>query len=400
MKINRVKVGTLNSDPANVRKHDAKNLEAIKGSLKRFGQQKPIVIDGDGIVRAGNGTLEAARALGWTHIDTVRTGLEGSDATAYAIADNRTAELADWDDSALAETLAALQNEEGFDHLAAGFSDAEIEQLVSDAVGLTDIVEDEVPEPPADPVTKTGDLITLGGHRLLCGDSTKAEDVARLMDGEKADMMQTDPPYGVDYSGQSESMSYGGSSGKPREKIEGDSNAEVAADIMSAAFKLNQCAIAFVWAAPQYHDLAKEALMGCGYNLFSLIVWNKNHANFGAMGATYKPKYEMALACNIKGIPFFGPNNETTVWDCDRSAVNKLHPTQKPIELFARAIKNHTKASGSVYDPFLGSGTTLIAAEQLGRKCYGIEISPAYCDVIVTRWEILTGKQATRKSNG
>ena len=135
---------------------------------------------------------------------------------------------------------------------------------------------------------------------------------------------------------------------------------------------------------------------------FAYICWNKNHANFGAMGACYKPKFEMATISKLKSgtIPWYGPNNEVTVWDINRESRNKFHPTQKPVELAARAIANHTVSGQLVIDLFLGSGTTLIAAEQLGRKCYGIEISPAYCDVIVERWENLTGKKAKRVTDG
>ncbi|MHA1572440.1 MAG: DNA methylase, partial [Alphaproteobacteria bacterium] len=158
MKVQSIAVAELVNDPANVRKHSGKNLDAIKGSLARFGQQKPIVVGPDGVVVAGNGTLEAAKALGWKKIDAVKTGLKGSDRTAFAIADNRTSELAEWDDAALAEQLSALAIDDEELLAAAGFDEAELERLVSETTGLGDIVEDEAPEPPADPVTKAGDL--------------------------------------------------------------------------------------------------------------------------------------------------------------------------------------------------------------------------------------------------
>jgi DNA modification methylase len=417
MKINNVKVDTLNSDPANVRKHDAKNLEAIKGSLKRFGQQKPIVIDGDGVVRAGNGTLEAARALGWTHIDTVTTPLQGSDATAYAIADNRTAELADWDDSALAETLAALQNEDGFDHLAAGFTDAEIESLIGDAVGLTDIVEDDVPEPPADPVTKTGDLITLGGHRLLCGDSTKAEDVARLMDGDKAAHGFTSPPYNA---GNSKTGAYNAGSAKRKdfkqmyEHDKDDMSAEEYRGFLLLV--LNRCA----------EVLEDDGVMGwnVGYNAKSRedygvvlfgdanplrvkesIVWDKSVGMNVCANNVYSRSAEFVFM--LSATDKYKSNQDGGVyWNIwrintrDGDNMQNGHGASFPVALPAQSIQQHSGLGDIVLEPFMGSGTTLIAAEQLGRKCYGIEISPAYCDVIVTRWETLTGKQATRESNG
>jgi len=239
-----------------------------------------------------------------------------------------------------------------------------------------------------------GELKLKSKHRLLCGDSTSEDDVARLMDGGKIDMVLTDPPYGVDYSGQYSTMFYGGRKGKSREKLSNDTTPDTMSGLIVEALSLQIAPIAFVWAAPQFHDIAKSAVIRCGYSVFSLIVWNKNHANFGAMGATYKPKYEMILACKRKAIPFWGEKNETTVWDCDRKSSNKFHPTEKPVELFSRATRNHTPRHGEVYDPFMGSGTTLIACEQLNRQCYGMGIDPLYCGVVVKRWENLTGEKA------
>ena len=187
MDIERIEIAKLVSDPANARKHGDRNIDAIVASLTRFGQQKPIVVDKANVVRAGNGTLEAARSLGWTHLDCVRTQLDGSDAIAYAIADNKTAELAEWDAEVLAATLEGL-NLEGMLETT-GFDQAELDALLKEVGAELDPIEDdEIPEPPVDPITKPGDLWILGDHRLLCGDSTKAEDVARLMDGKKADL--------------------------------------------------------------------------------------------------------------------------------------------------------------------------------------------------------------------
>ena len=194
MKYETATIASLMLDPANVRTHDSKNLEAIKASLARFGQQKPIVVDGKGIIVAGNGTMMAAKMLNWSSVEIVRTKLEGAEAIAYAIADNRTAELAGWDEAALAQQLAALQIDDEELANIAGFTDAEIEAMILDG---KEIEEDEVPEPPVDPITKAGDLWLLGDHRVLCGDSTNTEDVARLMDGTKAQMIHADPPYGM-----------------------------------------------------------------------------------------------------------------------------------------------------------------------------------------------------------
>ena len=263
-----------------------------------------------------------------------------------------------------------------------------------------------LPEPPDDPGAQmdkaeelrekwgveTGQLWQLGEHRLICGDCTDRAVVERVMGEEKADMIETDPPYGVDYNGQTDSMFYGkDKQGTPRTRITGDLSLEDAVELANASLSLVHSPIIFLWCAPQYHDSAKEILVVAGYEIFSVIVWNKNHANFGAMGARYKPKFEMAVVGKRGNIPWYGPDNEVTVWDIDRAASNEFHPTQKPPELFERAINNHTKLSDVIYDPFLGSGTTLVACERLGRKCRACEISAAYCAVAIQRWVDMTG---------
>jgi DNA modification methylase len=225
-------------------------------------------------------------------------------------------------------------------------------------------------------------------HRLICGDCTDAAVVERVMGGERADMVNIDPPYGVEYSGESQTMYYGnGRKGKERERIAGDENITDALILLKNSLSLFSAKIAFVWCAPQYYPDFLQIIKSCGWSLFSAIVWNKNAASFAAMGATYKPKYEMALACKTSTIPFYGPNNETTVWDFDRLSANKNHPTEKPTPLFSRAISNHTRAGELVADFFLGSGTTLIAAENLSRQCRAVEISPAYVAVALQRYQ-------------
>ena len=384
MQTQRVKIDTLTLDPANVRRHPANNLDAIKASLTRFGQQRPVLVNAKGIIIAGNGTVMAAKALGWDHINIVRTELDGSEATAYAIADNRTAELAEWDDDALAQQLAALQIEDEELARAAGFTEKEIAAL---AEATVDVQEDEVPEAPSDPITKPGDLWLLGEHRLLCGDSTKAEDVARLMNGEKPRLMVTDPPYGVAYEG-------GQVNTKKREKLHGDDIPDVFRPALRCANAVMKDGAWYVWHADKYAEPVYAAIRECEYDLRALIVWHKLKAHYGAPSAHYCQKHEPCLYAVKGSAGFVGPSNEVTVWEIDQPSRNEFHPTQKPIECMARAIRNHD--APLVYDPFLGSGTTLIAAEQLGRKCYGMEISPAYCDVIVKRWETLTGKKAER----
>ena len=390
MQTKRVPIESVSLDPANTRKHGARNLDAIKASLQAFGQQHPIIVDSRGIVLAGNGRLMAAKALGWTHIEIIQTELEGSEAVAFAIADNRTAELAEWDSEALATTLAALQNDEEFDHLVAGFTDAEIEALVNGAAGLVEVHEDDVPEPPAEPITKPGDLWVLGGHRLLCGDSTKAEDVARLMGGERAAVVVTDPPYGVSYVGKT----------KDALEVHNDGR-ETLRPLLHASLSLaagnslpGACWYVAAPAGPQFHDFG-SVLLELGV-WRQTLVWAKQSLVMGHSDYHYQHEaifYGWTPGAGHKAPP---DRKQTTLWTFDRPTASREHPTMKPVALFAKALENSSTVGSLVIDPFLGSGTTLIAAEQLGRKCYGIEISPAYCDVIVKRWENLTSNKAER----
>jgi DNA modification methylase len=368
MKVERTKLDALTCDPANVRKHDQRNLDAIKASLQRFGQQHPIIVDAAGVIRAGNGRYMAMRALGWSECDIVRSDLKGSEATAFAIADNRTAELATWDDDALAQQLAALQIEDEALAIATGYDAKEIEALALDA---SELVEDEVPEPPADPVTKPGDLWILGDHRLLCGDSTKAEDVARLMGSAPLECVVTDPPYGMAFQSNYRTVQHS--------EIMGDEGPR----LLEYAAALNASHSCYVWCRwDNIWQMPKPR---------SLITWVKNNWSMGDLEHEHARQTEVCAFYSGKAHKW--PNGRPTDVVHHNRTGNDLHPTQKPVSLIAEVIG---WTEGLIYDPFLGSGTTLVAAEQLGRTCYGMEISPAYCDVIVKRWETLTGRKATR----
>jgi ParB-like chromosome segregation protein Spo0J len=365
MNVETVKIDSLTFDPANVRKHDEKNLAAIKASLNRFGQQKPIVVDANGVVRAGNGTLAAAKALGWKEIRIVRSSLAGSEATAYAIADNRSAELAEWDDDVLSQTLAALQIEDEDLALATGFDAKEIDALLAP----DEVTEDDVPEAPVDPITKPGDLWILGEHRLLCGDSTNSEDVERLMNGEKADATITDPPYGIGYQKNGASGSHGW---KDYGKVKWDNSRPSDSHIRWMA---TSAEVAVLWGGNYFADVLPPTM--------GWLVWDKGQRDFSLADC------ELAWTSRQKASRVFDMSRAAALQD------GKVHPTQKPVKLMAWTIEQVTTGV-LILDPYLGSGTTMIAAEQLGRKCYGMEISPAYCDVIVKRWENLTGKKAKR----
>lgn len=265
-----------------------------------------------------------------------------------------------------------------------------------------EIVEDEIPEPPADPITKAGDLWILGDHRLLCGDSTKAEDVAPLMAGAKADMVFADPPYNISFGGTMSSTSKDGqllpyvTENAKHDAIHNDKKSpKDFQDFIRSVISIIRlhCSGAYYisFGSGNFHELLTPVASSIGYK--SIIIWVKNQSPMG--GGAYRRRYEPIIYGNFSGDFYGNPYSEDDVWEFDRTKKNDLHPTMKPVELVANAISHGSKLGGSVLDLFLGSGTTLIAAEQLGRKCYGMEISPAYCDVIVKRWETLTGKKAT-----
>lgn len=381
----------LHNDPANVRKHGEQNLAAIKASLARFGQQKPIVVNQDGVVIAGNGTLMAARALGWQTIKAVRTNLAGSEATAFAIADNRTAELAEWDDAALQQQLAAIAIDDEELLAATGFDEKELAKLA--AANAPEVTEDDVPEPPAEPITQPGDLWLLGKHRLLCGDSTKLDDVERLMNKERADLLLTDPPYNVDYTGKTKDALKVANDNMKDEEFR-----KFLVNCFGAAFGwMKPGASFYIWHADSEGFNFRGAVKDCGQQVRQCLIWAKNVLVMGRQD--YQWQHEPCLYGWKDGAAhgWYSDRKQTTLLNFEKPRRNEEHPTMKPVAMFAYLIGNSTAPQGLVYDPFLGSGTTLIAAEQLGRACYGMEISPAYCDVIVKRWETLTGQTATRE---
>jgi len=404
MKLERAKLDSLTCDPANVRKHDQRNLDAIKGSLQRFGQQHPIIVDGDGIIRAGNGRFMAMRALGWTECDIVRTALKGAEATAFAIADNRTAELASWDDEALAQQLAALQIEDEELALATGYDEKEIAALALDSL---DVEEDEIPEPPADPITKPGDLWLLGDHRLLCGDSTKADDVARLMDGANADLCFTSPPYNskdggykTDYKGKTKR--FYNHQCDDRTEDEWVEFCDIVLCLMASILASDEAPVVWnvMYTANCRSGYGRSMFAGShGLTVKETICWDKGAGFPSASRGILSRNWELifVLSKGDKYTTTQGANEPRWAkWDIPRPKQQEEHKATFPVDLAARAMNDFGGMEAKVYDPFLGSGTTLIAAEQLGRKCYGMEISPAYCDVIVKRWEALTGKQAQK----
>lgn len=389
MKIEKIAIDKLLLDPANARKHGQKNLDSIKGSLAKFGQQKPIVVNADNVIVAGNGTMQAAKELGWKEINIVRTDLKGSDITAFGIADNRTSELAEWDDKVLSELLEGLKAED-FDLSAIGFDIDDMNEMIGDKnnAGLTD--PDDVPEPPKVPITKLGDIWQLGNHRLMCGDSTDANSVALLMDGKKADMIFTDPPYGMfldaDYTSM-ESKFKGSTGGNKYENVIGDHSDFNPSLIKTIFDNFPYCKEVFLWGADYYSEHLPNKNKG------SWIVWDKrgDESADKMFGSAFelcwsKTRHKRMLA-RVKWAGIFGTEKEH---DKKRS-----HPTQKPVALVEWFFEYYSiQGKLNIVDLYGGAGSTLLGSEKLDKKCFTMELDPKYCDVIIRRWEDFTGKKA------
>lgn len=385
MKTQKVQIETIKLDPSNPRSITKEAFERLKQSITDFPEMqkvKPLVV-ADGYALAGNMRLLAYKDLGYRELHVLDVS-EWSQAKRdeFMIKDNT--HYGTWDYDALANEWETLPlTDWGLD-----VWETEVEELK----GLTD--EDDVPEAPQEPITKLGDVWILGEHRVMCGDSTSKEAVEILMDGEKADMVFTDPPYGVDYDGGHAVK------GVRREKLKNDGTADIYKSTISIMYRYSKKDTPlYLWYSDSKSLSVLSAVLSAGYEIRNNIIWNKNVAQFGAIGAQYKTKHEPCLYCYKKGQKsnWTGPNNEVSVWDIDRNSKNEHHPTQKPIALAERCIKNHK--ADTVLDLFLGSGSTLIAAEKTNRKCYGMELDPKYCDVIVKRWEDFTGKKAHLEEN-
>ena len=363
----------------NPRKND-NAVEKVASSIHEFGFRQPIVVDDENVIIAGHTRFEAAKRLGMDTVPVhVAKGLTEQQVKAYRIADNRVAQESDWDMDLLKLELQELDDPE-----LTGFDEDELQNILLEiGEGLTD--PDEIPDVPDEPFTTAGDLWEMGGHRLLCGDSTNLKDVERLMNGKTAQMVFTDPPYGVDYEGGT----------KKWNKLAGDGRGfeNLYSAVADAKDFIDDKSSLYICFAGMKSEEVFKALREGGLNLKNMIIWSKNNAQFGMLGANYHQKHEPVLFA-IKGRTYkwYGANNEVTVWDIARASKNEFHSTQKPVELVVRAIENSSLVGNTILDLFCGGGSTLMASQKTGRKCYGMELDPHYCDVIVTRWSEFTGK--------
>jgi DNA modification methylase len=372
-----VSIGQLLPYARNARTHDDAQVAQIAASIKEFGFNNPILIADDQSIVAGHGRLAAARKLGLTEVPVVRLShLSDTQRKAYILADNRLALNAGWDNDLLKLELQELEIE-GVDLEMLGFSKEELDGLLNSlepTEGLTD--EDAVPETPEEPITKPGDIWILGKHRLMCGDSTSVDAVDRLMNGDKADMVFTDPPYNIDYQGVKDK----------REKIKNDKMPDSKfVDFLSQS--LMGCEVMYVCCSWHYAHLFREAMINIARKPKAMIVWNK--VNPAQHLDKYFKQHEIIFYYGDYG------GHKTLrgdVWTLKRQK-NTVHPTMKPVELIEMAMTDNP-SKHIVYDGFGGSGSTLIACEKTGRSCRTMELDPKYCDVIVKRWEEFTGKKA------
>jgi DNA modification methylase len=395
----------LTPDARNANRHTERGSGLLERSLRQYGAGRSILLDKHGRIIAGNATTEAAGSIGLEDVIVVqsdgtklvavqRTDLDlekDKAARELAIIDNRAGELnLEFD----AEALQSLAADFDIDLKDVGFADGELEAMLP----AVPVEEDEVPDSSTvDQRCQPGDLWKLGDHRLLCGDSTKADDVARLLGDAKPFIMVTDPPYGVEYDPEWREGSDLGVGKRSKGKVENDDRID-----WTETYSLFPGSVAYVWHASFYTIDVGLNLRNAGFEIRSSIIWRKQH--FAMSRGHYHWQHEPCWYVVKKGATakWCGDRTQSTTWEIanNNSFGNANaeetwgHGTQKPVECMARPIRNHGTKKDDVYDPFLGSGTTLIACEQLGRRCFGLEISPTYCDVILARWEKLTGKKA------
>jgi DNA modification methylase len=436
LRTRRVPLDALHLDPSNARHHPEENLDAIVASLRRFGQAEPLVVQkATGRIIGGNGRWVAMKKLGWTEAEVVELDVDDLTATALGIALNRTGELATWDEQTLARLLQELKDEGALDGV--GYSESDLDALLDEIqadLGPAEVTEDAVPEPPDEATTRSGDLWLLGDHRVLCADSARAEDVDRLLAGAPIHFCNTDPPYGVRVEPRSNNAIAAGLSSfkgtthhqkldlarhpdksKPTSRKLRAKDRPLANDFLTGE-DFNKLLRAWfgniarvllpgrcflIWGGYSNLGSYPGPLAAAGLYFSQGIVWVKEHPVLTRKD--FLGNFELGFYGWREGAAhvFLGPNNATDVWSVRKvNPQSMIHLTEKPVELAARAIQYGSRKHENILDLFGGSGSTLIAAEQTGRKAFLMELDPLYTDVICLRWQKLTGRNATLDGDG
>ncbi len=414
MKIELRKIESVKPYENNPRQNE-QAVEAVAISITEFGFRQPIVVDESDVIIVGHTRFKAALKLGMKQVPVhVARGLTPEQAKAYRIADNQTASLSTWDTEKLPLELSELQRLD-VDLSLTGFSSDELVQLMDDPVteGKTD--PDAVPEPPDEPITRIGDLWLLGEHRLLCGDTASSTDMDHLLEGEKVQLVHSDPPYGVNLQSRSQNALTASLSGAQRAKqnqpklrakdrpLANDEASETDYAKLLNGWFTNIARVLepgrgfYLWGGYVNLTAFPIALREAGLYFSQGIVWVKEHPVLSRKDFMSDFEFGFYGWKEGRAHQYFGPNNATDVWQVKKVRPQKMvHPTEKPVGLAARAIQYSSKSGEVVLDPFGGSGSTLIAAEQASRRAHLMEIDPLYCDVIVRRFEEFTGSKAQR----
>lgn len=396
------KIAELIPYAGNARTHSESQILQIAASIKEFGFINPVIIDKENGIIAGHGRVMAATKLGMGEVPTLLAEhLSDAQRRAYILADNRLALDAGWDDEILRTEIFRLQ-EENFDLALMGFNEKELNKIMSlQDEGLGD--EEETPEAPVTPFSVKGDVWILGDHRIMCGDSTVATDVSKLLGDVKPHLMVTDPPYGVEYDANWRNEASRTSDGMgSKRKLGAGATGKVLNDDKAdwrEAWALFPGNIAYVWHAGAYAGVVQDSLEACDYKIRAQIIWAKN--NFAIGRGDYHWQHEPCWYA-VKGTgKWLGDRKQSTLWEIDKPQKSETgHSTQKPVDCMLRPMLNNSSPGHAVYEPFSGSGTSIIAAEKSGRMCYAMELNEAYVDVAILRWMKYSGKEAIHAETG
>ena len=397
MKLEKLKIDKLIPATYNPRKdlkpNDPEYIK-IKNSIENFGFVSPLIINKDMTVIGGHQRLKVLKELGFIELECIVVDLDKTNEKALNIALNKI--QGDWDEGKLEELLQELKLQD-FDTNLTGFDFDEVDEMLKDISGSKedDFDIDSAYEEIEEPITKPGDVWILGNHRLMCGDSTIQENIKKLMNNRKSDMVFTDPPYLMNFEGNVHadgSKSFNARYGKIKnDNMNREDGDKFILKMFEIIKKYNKGAY-YVCFYRLGLDYIFRALDKLNNRYKALIIWNKG--NHTLSNSDYMSKYEPIIYGWFQSHLFYGNRSNFDIWDIERTKKNELHPTMKPVDLVVEAIKNSSKVEDIILDLFGGSGTTLIAAEQMNRICYMMELDPKYCDVIVKRWETLTNKEA------